>query len=406
MRHALPLLVGPPLGGQRLAGLRLGGLALWLGGLLVCGLLVGGCAPVTAQAPPPPAPVIAVSPAFDDLDARPDKGLVVRARGGKLGRVSVHAGGTPIPGTLDATGTVWRSTWTLPPGVEHAVTASATVPGGPTTRAVGRFRTRAAQHTFKVRSVSPTPGETVGVGMPIVVTFDTPIRDKAAVERALEVRATKPLQGAWRWVSDTEAVYRTRHYWPARQQVAVTAHLAGVRSAPGVYGTADHALAFTVGRKQSSTVDTVSHQMVVRRDGQVVQRMAISAGNATTREYTTTSGVHLTMEKGNPVRMVSPGREKGDPGFYDLLIDHAVRISNSGEYVHAKDNVWAQGRFNVSHGCVNARPDQAAWFYATSLRGDPVTIVGTSRELEWHNGWGYWQLPWERWIKGSALHDP
>jgi len=52
--------------------------------------------------------------------------------------------------------------------------------------------------------------------------------------------------------------------------------------------------------------------MYVYRDGKRVQTMRISAGMATTREYTTTSGVHLTMERGNPVRMISPGRKKGD----------------------------------------------------------------------------------------------
>ncbi|MEU4724660.1 Ig-like domain-containing protein [Nonomuraea dietziae] len=370
--------------------------------------LIGGCSLVRAEGPVPPAPpTIAVSPAFDTDQARPDRGLVVKASGGKLGKVDAYAGAVAIPGRFDSTGTVWRSSWALPPGVEHTVTASAAGPqGGPTTLAVGRFRTRAAQRTFKVASVSPLPGETVGVGTPIIVTFDNPIRHKAAVERAMEVRSTKPVEGAWRWTSDTEAVYRTRHYWPARQNVSFTAHLSGVRAAPGVYGTADHALAFTIGRRQTSSVDTVTHQMVVRRDGAIVQTMAISAGMATTREYTTTSGIHLTMDKGDPVRMISPGRRKGDPGFYDLLIEHAVRISNSGEYVHAKNNVWAQGRVNVSHGCVNARPDQAAWFYDNSLRGDPVTIVGTDRELEWNNGWGYWQLPWEKWVQGSALYDP
>lgn len=86
-----------------------------------------------------------------------------------------------------------------------------------------------------------------------------------------------------------------------------------------------------------------------------------------------------------------------------MLIDYAVRISNSGEYVHALDNVWAQGRVNVSHGCVNARPDQARWFYEHALRGDPVIVTGTTRELEWNNGWGYWQLSWPRWLAGSAL---
>ena len=99
------------------------------------------------------------------------------------------------------------------------------------------------------------------------------------------------------------------------------------------------------------------------------------------------------------------GPQKGDPGYYDLMINHAVRISNSGEYVHALDNVWAQGRQNVSHGCINSRPDQAQWFYNQVQRGDLVIITGTTRDLEWNNGWGYWQLSWPRWLAGSALRQ-
>ncbi|WP_240197246.1 L,D-transpeptidase [Nonomuraea lactucae] len=386
---------------------------------------------MTAQPPPPVPPAVRVWPAFDAKDARTDRGMVVKARGGTLASVLAYAGGVPVPGRLDAARTTWRSDWALKPGAEHTVTATATRPGAPSTVAVGRFRTREPGHTFGVASAVPLPGETVGVGMPIILNFDTPVRDKAAVERALEVRtaarrapgddrpgtsaakpveegagAAEPVEGAWRWVGDTQAIYRTKEFWPARHQVTVTAHLAGVRSAPGVYGTADRSFTFAVGREQTSTVDTRTHQMVVRRDGRVAQRMAISAGMATTREYTTTSGVHLTMDKGNPVRMVSPGREKGEPGYYDVMIDHAVRISNSGEYVHAKNNLWAQGTVNVSHGCINSRPDQAAWFYAGSLRGDPVTITGTDRELAWDNGWGFWQLSWEDWVLGSALRTP
>lgn len=374
--------------------------------ILTALLLTAGCSSVTAGTPPESAPpVIAIAPAFDTERARTDRGLVIKANGGRLAKVIAYVDGAPVAGRVDATGTVWRSDWALAPGAEYSVTATADGPGGPSTMAVGRFRTRAAERTFKVLSTTPLPGESVGVGMPIIVTFDTAIQDKAAVERALEVTSSKPAEGAWRWAGDTQVIYRTRKYWPAKQKVTFTAHLTGVRAAPGVYGTADHELAFTVGRKQTSTVDTQTHQMVVRKNGTVMQRMAISAGMATTREYTTTSGVHLTMEKGNPVRMISPGRKKGDPGFYDVMISHAVRISNSGEYVHAKNNVWAQGRSNVSHGCINSRPDQAAWFFTNSLRGDPVTITGTDRELEWNNGWGYWQLSWEKWQLGSALYD-
>jgi lipoprotein-anchoring transpeptidase ErfK/SrfK len=367
-------------------------------------LLVCGCASAPAE-PPAAPPVVQVSPAFDAKRARPDRGLVVTAQGGTLSKVLVYESGEGVPGRLDGSRTTWRSDWTLKPGAEYTVTATAAGPGGPATVAMGRFRTRPAARTFQVASTAPLPGETVGTGMPVIIDFDTPVADKAAVERALEVTSDIPVEGAWRWLGDTRVIYRTKRFWAPRQRVTVTAHLAGVRSAEGLYGATDSTFSFTIGRKQTSSVDTETHQMVVQRDGAVVQQMAISAGMATTREYTTTSGIHLTMDKGNPVRMISPGREKDDPGFYDVMIGHAVRISNSGEYVHAKDNVWAQGRENVSHGCINSRPDQAAWFYDSSLRGDPVTITGTDRELEWDNGWGFWQLPWEKWRLGSALRD-
>ncbi|MEU5861766.1 Ig-like domain-containing protein [Nonomuraea sp. NPDC047529] len=373
---------------------------LCVGFLLAC----CGCGPVSESAAAPA--VVHVFPALDSKRARPDKGLVITARGGRLSQVLVYEGGEHVPGRFDASHTTWRSDWTLKPATEYTVTATAAGENGPSTVSMGRFRTRAAEQTFGVAATAPLPGETVGVGMPVVIDFDTPIQDKAAVERSLEVTTKTPAEGAWRWTSDTQVVYRTRRFWASGQQVMVSAHLAGVHPAPGVYGTLDSTFAFTVGRRQTSTVDTRTHQMVVRRDGKVVQQMAISAGMATTREYTTTSGMHLTMDKGNPVRMISPGRSKGDPGYYDLLIEHAVRISNSGEYVHAKDNVWAQGKENVSHGCINARPDQASWFYAGSLRGDPVLITGTARELEWDNGWGFWQLPWDKWLQGSALPAP
>ncbi len=361
---------------------------------LAAPLTLGGCG---AQDPAPRPPVVGVFPPFDTKRALPEQGIVVRAQGGTLTQVLASTSGSPVRGTLDAAGTTWRSDWTLKPGAEYTITATAKGTDGPATVAMGRFRTRPAERTFGLAAIAPLPGETVGVGMPIILDFDTPVRAKAAVERALEVRTTPAVEGAWRWTSDTRAVYRTRRFWPARRKVTVTAHLAGVRLAPGVYGTADQTFGFTVGREQTSQIDVRTHRMTVRRDGRTVRDMAISAGLATTREYTTTSGVHLTMDKGDPVRMISPGRSKGDPGYYDVMIDHAVRISDSGEYVHAKDNVWAQGRANVSHGCINARPDQAAWFYATSLRGDPVTITGTTRELDWRNGWGYWQVPWEEW---------
>ena len=366
--------------------------------LTACSSVVAG-----SGAPPGTAPGVEIVPAPGTTGAETGRGLTVRAGTGTLTGVTAYADGAPVPGHFDDARSTWRSDWALTPGREYVVNVTTSGTGGVPVTTSGRFRTLVPSRTFGIRSVTPSPGETVGVGMPIIVGFDTPVVDRAAVERALEVRSTKPVEGSWYWTGGSEVVYRPRRNWPARQRVSFTAHLSGVRAAKDTYGTSDRETPFAVGRKQVSLIDTRLHRMQVRRDDRLVQQMAISAGMGTTREYTTTSGIHLTMDKGNPVRMVSPGRKKGEPGYYDLMIDHAVRISNSGEYVHALNNVWAQGSQNVSHGCVNARPDQAAWFFATSLRGDPVVIRGTDRELEWNNGWGYWQLPWNEWRGGSAL---
>jgi hypothetical protein len=96
--------------------------------------------------------------------------------------------------------------------------------------------------------------------------------------------------------------------------------------------------------------------------------------------------------------------DKKDPRFYDEKIPFAVRISNSGEYIHSMaSTVWAQGRQNVSHGCVNSPPAFAQWFFGWSYLGDPVIVTGSGRGLDPFNGWSYWQMSWKSWVKGSAL---
>ncbi len=346
-----------------------------------------------------PAPQIKISPAAGSAKVKPNKKVVVTASGGVLDEVVVQGGGKQLEGDFNADKTKWVSKDPLRPTSSYSVSAKA----GKTTAAAS-FKTLKPEIELEVADVTPNQkGEEVGVGAPIILTFNNPVSDKEAVEGALEVEAEKPVEGAWRWINDKTVIYRTATYWPAHQTVKLTARLNGVQGGQDMYGVKDYTTSIEIGAKQISKINTKTHMMYVYRDGKKVQTMRISAGMATTREYTTTSGVHLTMEKGNPVRMISPGRKKGDPGYYDVMINHAVRISNSGEYVHAKDNVWAQGRQNVSHGCINSRPDQAKWFFDNMQRGDVVDIKGTTRKLEWNNGWGFWQMPFKEWKKGSAL---
>ncbi|GAA1004044.1 hypothetical protein Aple_005670 [Acrocarpospora pleiomorpha] len=370
------------------------------------GLLGGGGVTEATEKPSIPAPAITIVPAEGTNRVRPDKNVVVTSEGGALEEVLVESAGENIEGEFDADRTKWTSNKPLRPSSTYTVSAKATGEGGPTT-ATSEFTTLKPKAELAVADVTPgIKGETVGVGMPIMVTFNQAVTNKAAVEAALKVDAQKPAEGAWRWISDRLVIYRPAKYWPAHQKVTFTADLTGIRGGPDMYGTKSFTHTIKIGARLVSVVNTKTHMMVVKKDGKVVQTMKISAGKATTREYTTTSGVHLTMSKHNPETMISPGKKEGDPGYYKEIVNHAVRISNSGEYVHSAPwSVGSQGRANVSHGCINAHPNQAKWFYDNFHRGDVVTVVGTDRELEWNNGWGFWQMSYAKWKSGSALKD-
>ncbi|RMI40835.1 L,D-transpeptidase, partial [Actinomadura harenae] len=261
--------------------------------------------------------------------------------------------------------------------------------------------------TFRISAVTPREGEVVGIGMPIIVTFSRPISSRADVERALRVRMSRPVQGGWYWVSSRQVVYRPRAYWPSGERVTLDARLKGLQDASGVPGAKDVTRAFRIGRARVGVVDTRAHRMRVREDGRVVRTTPISAGRGGRLAYTTTNGVHLVMGKSDPVVMTSAWMgvtDPKDPRYYKLKVRYAVQISATGEYVHSAPwSLGSQGRANVSHGCVNASPAFAAWYYARSQRGDVVVVTGTNRPLPWTNGYGYWQMSWARWKAGSAV---
>jgi lipoprotein-anchoring transpeptidase ErfK/SrfK len=360
------------------------------------------------QAPPAVAAAqVKITPAEGSSKARPDKGVLVEVAGGRLDTVSVQVKGEDVPGSFNADRTRWRTTWTLKPDSSYKVTASARNAEGKPAQATSSFKTLQPTATIDASLdwiLEGNQGKKYGVGMPIILNFDRPVFNKERVEKALEVKAEKPIAGAWRWIGDQQVVYRTQKYWPAHQKVTLVAHLAGVRAAKDVYGAADLTKTFRIGSQRISTIDLKKHRMTVKVDGKKVRSVPVSGGNGTTLEYTTTSGVHLAMEKDNPTRMISPNRKKGDPGYYDLLINYAVRISNSGEYLHqTAGEYYCLGRANCSHGCVRQPAKDAVWFYKTVQPGDVVIVKGTRRGLDWQNGWSFWELSWNAWKKGSAL---
>lgn len=354
---------------------------------------------------PSPQATVRITPVNGTTGARPDRGVTVTALDGRLAQVKVVQNGKPVVGRFNAEHTKWKTKWTLRPGSSYTVTASAQNTNGKMSQATSAFRTARATQTFGIADITPMPNETVGVGMPIIVTFNRAIANRAFVEKALEIRSDHHDVGAWSWISDQQVVFRTKKYWHPHQHISFTAHLAGVRGLRGVYGTADVSRSFEIGAANIAVANGKTHYMKVSHDG-VVKRFPISIGRATTKEYTTTSGIHLTQEKRPTVTMVSPHRKKGDKGYYKEKVHLAVRISARGEYVHQSvGEYYFLGKQNESHGCVRTSPKGAHYFYDIAQRGDVVDVTGTDRPLvkEQGNGWTFWTLSWRTWLRGSAL---
>ncbi|WP_232835296.1 L,D-transpeptidase [Actinocorallia populi] len=382
----------------------------WAAGPVMLVLLLAGCSEDGGGSDPkaaakPPAEVV-ITPADGAGKVRPELPVKVEVANGSLQNVSVSTGGSAVEGDLDALNGQWTARRGLDPSTTYQVTATALGQDGKDVSVTSEFTTLTPSRTIAVSAVAPAPKETVGVGMPIILNFDQPVYNQADVEKNLTVKASRPVEGAWRWISRQQVVYRPKEYWPARTDVVVDARFSGVRAAKGVYGTKDLKLRFRIGDDQRTLTNEDTHQMVVKRNGRVLKRFPVSLGMATTRAYTTTNGIHVTMEKVPHVLADSAtvGIPKGHPDWYETPLDWTVRISSSGEYTHSAPwSVAQQGRSNVSHGCVNLSEANAKWFYDFSRRGDIYEITGTDRELEWNNGWGYWQLSWKQWKKGSAL---
>jgi lipoprotein-anchoring transpeptidase ErfK/SrfK len=351
---------------------------------------------------------VSITPANGTAGVRPDEPVVVRAAGGTLDDVVLDSGGNRISGSFNRDRTQWRSTWALRPGTRINVRASARNAGGKAVTTASSFDTEKAAHTFSVAQdeiLESRKGDTYGVGLPLILNFDKPVRDRAAVERSLQVIAEKPVLGAWHWFDDKQVIYRTKTYWPAHQKITLIAHLGGVPGAKGVYGAKDLVRNYRIGSAQIAYLNIANHTMRVEWDGKVKRRIPISAGMGGSTEYTTTSGIHLNMEKDEDVVMTSPGRGPGDAGYYSELIHYAVRVSNAGEYLHqTPGDEGCLGNSNCSHGCIRQPASDAIWYYKHSQAGDPVDITGTDRQVEPDNGWSFYQMSWNKWLKGSALH--
>jgi lipoprotein-anchoring transpeptidase ErfK/SrfK len=339
-------------------------------------------------------------------DVKVNRTLRLDVAEGTFTSVAVAAKSGQVAGTMSADKLSWQSTTRLQPGETYRVRGVAVDDKGKDTVYRTTFSTQSLgldQQTFP--SFFPLPGATVGVGMPAIIRFDVPVTNKASIERHLHVTSVPAQPGAFHWISDTEVHWRPKTYWQAGTKVTVDADIDSVPAGNGIFGQKSRTSTFTVGRSMVSKVDTRTDQMRVFRDGKLIRTIPITTGEQP--KYTTRSGVKVIVEKYRKKRMNSEtiGIDPNGPEGYNLAgVEYAMRITYSGEFVHAAPwSVGSQGRANVSHGCTGMSTSNAEWLYNQTLIGDVVEYTGTTKPMTLTNGIGDWNLPFDQYAAGSAL---
>ncbi|OBH10945.1 L,D-transpeptidase [Mycobacterium sp. E1747] len=230
-------------------------------------------------------------------------------------------------------------------------------------------------HEFAIASVLPARDATVGVAHPVVVTFNAPVANRHAAERALGVTSTPAMTGRFEWLDNKVVQWVPDHYWPAHSTVAlaVDGRDTEFKTGPKVIGVAnitDHTFKVSVDGVDVAPPPTPHHRPHFGEEGMLPASMGRP-------EYPTPVGNYTVLAKDRSVLMDSSsvGIPVDDPNGYMLNVDYAVRITNRGLFVHSAP--WAVpslGLENVSHGCISLSPEDAEWYYNTVNVGDPVIV--------------------------------
>ena len=389
---------------------------LWgLSVAVVLAIVLAGCVGGSASEDPSeksssatgerPEAEIKVSPAEDSTGVMPYAPVTVQVLKGDLSEVIVTGpDGDEVEGRVQ--GQTWTSTGRLAPDSEYTVATTAEGPEGGTTTQKSTFTTHEPEVTATYGIVYD--GQTVGVGMPVSIQFDTPVTDekyRKAIEKAVSVKTTPKVEGSWGWLDDRQLMWRPKEFWEPGTKVSVDAPITGFQTGEDKWVGEDASGSMTIGREQLATVNIADHEMTVKRGDKAVKTFPVSSGKPG-KDTETRSGMKVVINKEREMTMDSEtiGIKKGEPGYYKVETDHNVRVTWTGEFVHSAPwSVGSQGSSNVSHGCVNMAPQNAKWFYDNSLPGDPVDFTGSEREFKPDEGIGVWQYSYAEWQEQSAL---
>ncbi|MFF8277928.1 Ig-like domain-containing protein [Streptomyces lateritius] len=335
--------------------------------------------------------------------ARAGEPVVVTLAEGELRQVTVtDSRGARLDGTVSADKKRWTSGRKAAPGTAYAVEARDAAGGS----ARAEFTTAAAEKVNKL-TLAPGKNTTVGMGQPLSIVFDHPVKNKAEVEKHLKVTTSNRTEGSWGWMTDWSGKdrvdWRPKEYWKSGTKVTLNAELNGVDSGAGGWFVRDYTTGFSVGTSQVVKVDLDAHRLSLVRDGQVVREVPMSAGTPG-GEKASWRGKAVLMSKEGTINMRSETVGLGDA--YDKMVDYSMRLTWSGMYAHAAPwNAAHFGNANRSSGCIGMSDGDARSVYEEVRVGDPFEITGSDAKgtQALNNGYGEWNLSWPEWRARSAL---
>jgi lipoprotein-anchoring transpeptidase ErfK/SrfK len=349
----------------------------------------------------PPVATVAATPAFGTDGLSPVGPLSFTIAKGTIDNVQMtNPDGKVVQATIGADKTSWTVGEPLGFGKTYTVTGTATGTDGKQIPIQGTWTT-VGEDTRTRNTISPSDNAEVGVAVPVSVSFGAEPQDREAVAKRISITTTPQVEGAWAWIKHDDGRwaldFRPKDYWPSGTQVHVDAKLYGVKLDDTSYGAADITSDFIIGRNQVVVADVNSHDMIVKRDGQVVATYPASYGRGGDNgdpNLVTRSGTHVVMAKDAEYLM-----NNARYGYTNSLQRWAVRISNNGEFIHANPaSAGAQGNSNVTHGCINLSNADAEAYFNSAFLGDPVEISGTDINLSSMDGDVYtWAMGWDDW---------
>jgi lipoprotein-anchoring transpeptidase ErfK/SrfK len=364
------------------------------------------------SAAPADSLTLAVTPASGTRDTPISTEVGITVSGGTVAEVSLVNASTsqPLYGMLrndmptEGGSTTWIPAVPLAYNTPYTATVTAHTPDGSQTKTqTTSFTTMGQPERYTGSSLYLFDGQTVGVGMPVVLEFDeeVPVEARAAVQSRLFVATNPPQPGVWHWASGREVWYRAPDYWRPGTTIAVRAALAGLPMGNATYGDTDHGATAVVSNKVFMEIDNATKQMQVFVDDQNVRTIPVSLGKPSTPS---SSGAMVVMTK----EATRTFDTRGEPdGGYVVDVNWAMRLTWGGEFIHAAPwSVGDQGNRNVSHGCVNMADEPSYWLFQTAHIGDPIIVRGTEAPLAQGNGWTAWNFSWAEYVAGSALPVP